>query len=104
MSHDVVKWIAVHACEVCDDHAHEEEEHKLVYAAYGPRKKCIRTISYFAEAIALERCDDCGILVCESCRDNGWCCERRCEIEPEGRPQAGQMVLFDKTLEEPPMN
>ena len=103
MSHDAVKWIAVHFCEVCGAHVHEEAEHDMVYEAYGRTKKHIRTLSYFTEAIALERCDECGMLVCESCLDNRWCCDRRCEIELEGRPISWQMALFETTLEEPPM-
>ena len=88
MSPDVVKWIAVHFCEVCGEHAHEEQ-------GVGT--------SYYIEGIALGTCDTCGLLMCVSCYNDGFCCDRRAEIEMEGRPKARQMGLFETTLEEPPM-
>ena len=87
--------IHVHICANCGDHAHEEAEHDV----FGPEEsgQCGKkgrlvppkshVVSYFVEAIALERCGKCGLLVCESCLDNGWCCERASENQ--------QMVLFE---------
>ena len=71
--------ITVHCCEVCGDHAEE------VIDSDG---------TCFVEGIHLRKCDTCGLLACWSCLDDGDCCDRRADIEIEGLPKAGQMVLF----------
>jgi len=73
--------ITVHCCEVCGDHAEE------VIDSDG---------TCFVEGIHLRKCDTCGLLVCESCRNDRYCCDRRAEIETEGMPKAGQMTLFQE--------
>jgi len=40
--------------------------------------------------------DTCGLLVCHSCMDDGYCCDRRAEIETEGKPKPGQQVMFEE--------
>ena len=98
MSHDAVKWIAVHFCEVCGDYAEEKPDQWPIEG-----KVCKR---YYIEVLVLRSCDTCGLLACMSCRDDGFCCDRRAAIEMEGlpeRPKAGEMGLFETTLEEPPM-
>ena len=76
-------WMGVHQCECCGDHAEE------VIDDDG---------SCFVEGIYLRTCDTCGLLVCESCRNDRYCCDRRAEIESEGKPQRGQGKLFDERL------
>ena len=87
MSHDAVKWIAVHFCEVCGDHAREEFE---TWENGVPDQ----VYSYCAQGICLRKCDTCGLLACVSCLDDGFCCDRRAAIEMEGlpeRPNTGEL-------------
>ena len=76
-------WVAVHQCEVCGDHAEE------VIDSDG---------SCFVEGIYLRKCDTCKLLACWSCLSDGHCCDRRAEIESEGKPPRGQGKLFDERL------
>lgn len=75
--------IEVHECEVCGDHAKEEIE---TWENGVPDQ----VHSYYVQGITLTQCDTCGLLACWSCRDDSACCDRRGEIESEGRPKAGQ--------------
>jgi len=79
MSHDAVKWIAVHFCGVCGDYANEVSE----------------AGTYYVEGFFLSKCSTCGLLACESCKNDWACCDRRGEIESEDRPKAGQLGLFE---------
>ncbi|HUV64217.1 MAG TPA: hypothetical protein VMW24_09975 [Sedimentisphaerales bacterium] len=74
--------ISVHVCDVCGEHATEEQ------GEFG----------YYVEGIVLAPCETCGILACRSCTDDGDCCERRATIECEGLPERvllGQQGLFE---------
>ena len=87
MSHDAVKWIAVHFCEVCGAHVHEEAE------TY-PDLDDGHVHSWYVEGLSLQPCDTCRLIVCASCRDDGFCCDRRAAIEMEGlpeRPNTGEL-------------
>ena len=84
-------WIAVHQCEVCGDHAKEHWDQWLGY----PNKPCKRS---YVDSIVLRTCDTCGLLACHIWMDDGYCCDRRAEIESEGKPQRGQGTLFDERL------
>ena len=91
MSHDTLKWIAVHCCDVCGDHARERIETWNGMDEDLPAP----LVAYNVEPLYLSKCGTCGMLACESCKDDGFCCDRRAEIEMEGRPKAGQMGLFE---------
>jgi len=64
------------------------------------RRQTYRTAAWKCrvEGIYLRTCDTCGLLVCESCRNDRYCCDRRADIESEGLPQRGQGKLFDERL------
>ena len=70
--------ITVHCCEVCGDHAEE-----VVYDD-----------AYCLDGMYLKPCEMCGILACWSCLSDGHCCDRRADIEMEGKPHRGQQELF----------
>ena len=81
--------IEVHFCDVCGAIAKEEIE---TWENGVPDQ----VHSYYVQGIVLTQCETCGLLACESCRDDSWCCDRRAEIENEGRPKAGQQEMFDE--------
>ena len=74
--------IQVHCCSVCGDHAEE---------VIDDDGDC------FVEGLHLRKCDTCKLLACWSCLSDGYCCDRRAELETEGIPKAGQMPLFNTT-------
>ena len=85
--------ITVHVCSVCGDHSREVAETDSdiddghVYSYYIEDK-----------GLVLAPCETCGILACRSCMDDGYCCDRRAEIESEGLPERallGQQGLFE---------
>ncbi|HUV67762.1 MAG TPA: hypothetical protein VMW24_27980 [Sedimentisphaerales bacterium] len=79
-------WIFLHTCKVCGDHAREELE---TWENGVPDQ----VHQYYVDAIVLAPCETCGLVVCCSCMDDGYCCERRAEIE--GQMPLGQMDLFE---------
>ena len=82
--------ISVHICSVCGDHSREVAE------TY-PDIDDGHVHAYYVEGIVLAPCTTCGLLACRSCIDDGFCCERRANIEMEGLPErveAGQQGLF----------
>jgi len=84
--------ISVHICSVCGDHAKEELE---TWENGVPDQ----VHQYYVAGIVLQKCDTCGLLACHSCMDDGYCCDRRAEIEMEGKPERAvlgrQQGLFE---------
>ena len=84
--------LTFHTCEVCGAHAHEEAE------TY-PDLDDGHVHSWYVEGLSLQPCDTCRLIVCASCLDDGFCCDRRAEIE--GQMPLGQLELFGSKEEEP---
>ena len=82
--------IEVPCCPVCGDHAKAVDFDATLMsptttAQVGDKGLFVPFMS---------RCQDCGTTVCYSCLADGAGCERRAEIETEGRPPVGQLGLF----------
>jgi len=87
--------IHVHCCEVCGDHATEEDytcvdTDPLYGLSIRPEvKNLVGHRGIFVPFMA--RCPDCGLLACYSCLEEGFCCERKVDVEAH----SGQKGLFE---------
>ena len=83
--------IQVTACAVCGSHATESDYDSTPQPRNASQ---IGQVGMFVPFMAV--CPECGLLVCFSCLSDGYCCDRRAEIETEGKPKPGQQVMFEE--------
>jgi len=80
-----MKWIRIHTCEVCGDHARECDYDE------APVPKTTTEMDQKGLFVPfLSRCLECGTLACYSCLADGWCCRRKAEAAK----LPGQLEMF----------